>query len=146
MYYRTEKQWQVRLSEIKAAFIKRKQTVGGILGDEAENRFEVMVRYLLRHQCPSWLRGLARSSAREDWVKKIDFRMRVVRTKKDRTSEEFSIPLNTKSSLTGLEQFERENPDSDIYAIVVGRDMNVPRLKNILTDIYHEKRRRMQRF
>jgi hypothetical protein len=144
--HRTARQWESRLSEIKKAFIQREQTAGDVFGNEAENRFELMVRYLLRHQCPSWLRGLARSSASEDWVKKIDFRMRVVRTKKDRTSEEFSIPINIKSSLAGLEQFEKENPDSDIYVIVVGQDMKIPRLKNILTDIYHEKRRRLEHF
>jgi len=124
-----------RLSKIKSAFIKKEQTEQEVRGDMSEKRFEDMVEGLAKNGKLPWFRGLARASATEDWILKIDFRMRVVSEGEEGTME-FSIPFQIKSSTRGAEDFKKANPRSKAHVIIMNVQMREAWLLNILTAAY----------
>ena len=137
----SKKKWLIR---IKKAFTKRDQEESHILGDFSEDRFESMVRTLIRQRHMPWLLGISRASASEDWIKKVDFRLRV--SFHDGTHlNEFSIPVNVKSSFKGVEDFRKENPNSRVYPIGMLYNINLKWLSRILSNIYRKERFVMSR-
>jgi len=129
---------QKRLSNIKDAFMKKNQTADNIRGDESEKRFKNMVEELdWRGKLP-WFLGLARSSASEDWTKRIDFKMRV-ESQSESGLIEFSIAFQIKSSLAGAEKFMKSKVDPNIHIVVMNGRMNRHWLLNILNSIYLEE-------
>jgi hypothetical protein len=129
---------QKRLSNIKAAFMKKNQTADNIRGDESEERFQKMVEELNWRGKLPWFRGLARSSASEDWTKGVDFKMRV-ESESESGLIEFSIAFQVKSSLAGAEKFKKSKPDPNIHIVVMNDRMNKHWLLNILNSIYLEE-------
>jgi hypothetical protein len=129
---------QKHLADIKEAFMKKNQTADNIRGDESEERFRSMVEELKQLGKLPWFRGLARSSASEDWTKGVDFRMRV-ESESESGFTEFSIAFNVKSSLMGAEKFKKNKADPNIHLIVMNDRMNRRWLSDILNSIYLEE-------
>ena len=129
---------QKRLADIKDAFMKKNQTADNIHGDESEERFKNMVEELNWRGKLPWFRGLARSSASEDWTKRIDFKMRV-ESQSESGLIEFLIAFQVKSSLAGGDKFKKSKADPNIHLVVMNDRMNRHWLSDILNSIYLEE-------
>jgi len=125
----------VRYSRLKTSFIKKNQTAAEVRGDLAEERFESMVKEMQYDGRLPWLQGMARASLTEDWIKGIDFKMRVI-SESESGSMEFSILFQIKSSLKGAEDFKKNNRNPNIHLIVMNDRMNRNWLLSILDSIY----------
>jgi len=136
----------LRRSEvIKARFLLKQESLSDQIGRESEERFEALLLHLHKNRMLPWLRGFARATATQDWLKKTDFTLRVVTDTKidgNNTGQiEFLIPIQVKSSWAGLEKFRKENPNSPVRPVAVFRTMGPGRLQRILYEIYRKEAR-----
>jgi hypothetical protein len=129
-------------ADIKTWFIGNKKTAEDERGEKSEIAFESMTRFLIDIHKLWWALGIAKSTASEDILKKIDFKIRVFANNRDGSLSEFIIPIQVKSSSLGAWRFVKEN-GKDIPVVVMYPDMQPAILRKILFNIYfHEVRRR----
>lgn len=122
----------------KDSFLFKNPSQEELKGRFAEDKFRIMVVNLIRRRTLPWLRGITKSSLADDFLHKIDFRLRTV--VEDGTIEsEFQIPIQVKSSWKALKAFRNNEANDEIHAVVIGTGTHEELLVRNLTNIYHKE-------
>lgn len=123
-----KRRYYVRKRDAKRKSQRRKRSI--LLGHETAVAGEVAERYFMelvtRIDLPPWIKGFRKASSHQDIAEATDALAILV--------NEGRVRIQIKSSMTGLREFNREHPRSNIVCIVIDYNQCHEELKRIIVE------------